>query len=583
MDPGKREESGGPAGEGPDVSVVLTAHGEGRLAHRSVRSAQRTMAPARELGVRIEFLAILDSPSPETRAYFERHRSAFDAIHEVAFRDLARTRNAGVERSLGRYVAFLDADDLFSESWIDAAFRMAERLGGERGRSVLHPSHIVEFGNRLGIFEGCDGTDPGFDSLALLQGNYWTAMVFVAREVARAIPYEDSIVGSGFGYEDWHWNCETVAAGVVHRVVPGTAHFIRRKEEGSLLVAHTKARAVIRPSRLFRPPLAPRPQRSEAAPRPVPDPVPVVPPQPAVPAPDGPAQAGGPVLLVLRWGYRLLRFPYRLLLKPLFPDPGRVGRFVHALRGAFRDLILPPPPPPPPRPPPPPPPPAPPRPVPGWLLAEWRAINEIEPDLCPARQVTPDLAWYAVPPPTIVGPYVLAQGVRPEAPSHILLAPWLKRGGADLVTLHYARALSGGGLGRGVLCVLTEDTDSPWADRLPSEVGVIPFGSLARSLSSDDRAYLLLTPTGFTTRTLLASKSFRWAEVEQFGTLSVKGTTRVIFTLTAEGRLRYTESMLRKLNKAMSGGDEALADTYGRSAEALADLMTQWKNKVQQR
>ena len=98
-----------------------------------------------------------------------------------------------------------------------------------------------------------------------------------------------------------------------------------------------------------------------------------------------------------------------------------------------------------------------------------------------------------------------------------------------------------------------------------------------------DRAYLLLTPTGFTTRTLLASKSFRWAEVEQFGTLSVKGATRVVFTFSAEGRLRYTESMLRKLNKAMSGGDEALADTYGMSAEALADLMTQWKNKVEQR
>jgi len=95
-----------------------------------------------------------------------------------------------------------------------------------------------------------------------------------------------------------------------------------------------------------------------------------------------------------------------------------------------------------------------------------------------------------------------------------------------------------------------------------------------------DRAYLLLTPSGFTMRTLWASKSFRWAEVEQFGTLSVKGTTRVVFTLTAEGRLRYTESMLRKLNKAMSGGDEALADTYGMSAEALAELMNQWKGKA---
>ena len=94
-----------------------------------------------------------------------------------------------------------------------------------------------------------------------------------------------------------------------------------------------------------------------------------------------------------------------------------------------------------------------------------------------------------------------------------------------------------------------------------------------------DRAYLLLRPSGFTTRTLFASKTFRWAEVEQFGTLSVKGTTRVIFSLTAQGRLRYTESMLRKLNKAVTGGDESLPDTYGMSAEALASLMTQWKSR----
>ena len=94
-----------------------------------------------------------------------------------------------------------------------------------------------------------------------------------------------------------------------------------------------------------------------------------------------------------------------------------------------------------------------------------------------------------------------------------------------------------------------------------------------------DRAYLLLTPTGFTTRTLFASKTFRWAEVEQFGTLSVKSTTRVIFSLTAEGKLRYTESMLRKLNKAVSGGDESLPDTYGMNAAALVELINQWRQR----
>lgn len=40
---------------------------------------------------------------------------------------------------------------------------------------------------------------------------------------------------------------------------------------------------------------------------------------------------------------------------------------------------------------------------------------------------------------------------------------------------------------------------------------------------------------------------------------------------------------MRKLNKAVSGVDESLPDTYGMSAESLADLMAQWRNRTQQR
>jgi hypothetical protein len=97
------------------------------------------------------------------------------------------------------------------------------------------------------------------------------------------------------------------------------------------------------------------------------------------------------------------------------------------------------------------------------------------------------------------------------------------------------------------------------------------------------RVYLLLMPNGFAVRTLLKSRELRWEEVEEFRALSFKGTTMVVFTLSPQGKLRYTESGLRKLNKAVTGGDDSLPDTYGMSAEALADLMTQWKNRAQQR
>ncbi len=114
--------------------------------------------------------------------------------------------------------------------------------------------------------------------------------------------------------------------------------------------------------------------------------------------------------------------------------------------------------------------------------------------------------------------------------------------------------------------------------------GLVGFFVLGAILSfmmlSPDSNHLLLTPTDFSFRTVLKHRNFRWEEVEEFHTMSVKGTAMVVYSLSPQGRLRFTESVWRKLNKAFSGGEETLPDTYGMSAEALADLMNQWKKKA---
>ena len=105
-------------------------------------------------------------------------------------------------------------------------------------------------------------------------------------------------------------------------------------------------------------------------------------------------------------------------------------------------------------------------------------------------------------------------------------------------------------------------------------------GAIASLLMlSPDRNYLLLTPTGFTVRTLLKRANFRWEEVENFHTRSVKGMTMVVFSRSSQGNLSLTESVWPNLQKAMGGGDEFLPDTYGMGAGALAELMNEWKNR----
>lgn len=94
-----------------------------------------------------------------------------------------------------------------------------------------------------------------------------------------------------------------------------------------------------------------------------------------------------------------------------------------------------------------------------------------------------------------------------------------------------------------------------------------------------NRVYLLLTPHGFAIRTLFKCKDFRWEEVEEFRATSLKGTPWVVFTLSPQGKAHLSKTLLRRINKAVSGGDDNLPDTYGMSGEALAELLNQWKKR----
>jgi hypothetical protein len=111
---------------------------------------------------------------------------------------------------------------------------------------------MVAFGAWNAYWWQVDQLEDYYRPGALLTTNYWNACAFAAKSVFERCPYHVSRVGeAGFGFEDWHWNCETIADGFVHRLARGTARFERRKDGGSLNVAHQRVGAVIRPSKFF--------------------------------------------------------------------------------------------------------------------------------------------------------------------------------------------------------------------------------------------------------------------------------------------------------------------------------------------
>lgn len=217
----------------PDITAVVTAHDEGPLVVPALRSLHDAVDEARAAGLVVETLGLLDTADPATRAAFEQV-GGLEEVVEVAFADHGAVRNAAVERARGAYVAFLDGDDLWSRNWLVAAHRVCAE---EPGRVIAHPHLDWIFGDDDYRGFQPDQMDPAFTVASLRVANPWDQLCMAPREVHEQHPYRVRDLESGFAYLDWTWNLETVAAGLVHRAVPETIHFKRRRASSRLAEA----------------------------------------------------------------------------------------------------------------------------------------------------------------------------------------------------------------------------------------------------------------------------------------------------------------------------------------------------------
>lgn len=234
----------------PDITAIINAHSEGMIAVPSLRSIERAATQAQSNGLRVEIIAVLDRASQLTGQIFESWCSSRDetTLIRAEFGDLGLSRNLGVASARGKWVAFLDADDLWSANWLEDAYNAAE---AESRRCVWHPECNLYFGLRPHVFSHVDMDDASFQLSALAVTNLWTALCFAERELLLDIPYRFSSREKQIGYEDWGWNLETVSCGVIHKVVPHTAHAIRTKAV-SLVSQTSAASSLPHPSTAFR-------------------------------------------------------------------------------------------------------------------------------------------------------------------------------------------------------------------------------------------------------------------------------------------------------------------------------------------
>lgn len=233
-----------------DVSLLITFHCEGILAHSTLNSIEHCRKYAEAAGISTEYVWVLDAVSEETRQVLMSHPAASGNVKivEVNHRDLGASRNSGIHAARGTAVAILDGDDYFSKNWIERAWFYLQEFGAH---AILHPEFVVNFGAHSAYCWQVDQAGQYYDRDGLLVNNYWTSWTFAMRSVYLACPYSvTQPLHTGFGYEDWHWNCESIAAGYEHRLAWGAVGFYRRKKT-SLVSSTTASGAIFPPTRLF--------------------------------------------------------------------------------------------------------------------------------------------------------------------------------------------------------------------------------------------------------------------------------------------------------------------------------------------
>jgi hypothetical protein len=88
-------------------------------------------------------------------------------------------------------------------------------------------------------------------------------------------------------------------------------------------------------------------------------------------------------------------------------------------------------------------------------------------------------------------------------------------------------------------------------------------------------SYLTLTEQGFLFASLFRKHFVAWSSVQSFVPVKIQFNSMVGWNYSSE----FQESRrLRRVNTALAGVEAALPDTYGMSAEKLADLMNQLRD-----
>lgn len=227
--------------QAPALTAVVTAHTEGRLLRPTLRSVENALRAVIEAGDAAELLILCDNPDAATLAEAGRWRDRTDLpftvrVETVDVGESGAARNAGSALAGGEYIAFIDGDDLISEEYLASAIRILRETSEP---TVLHPEYVISFGARSLAWKVDSASSPEVTYRNLVRHNLWPASSVAHASTYRTVQYRSLAAATGYGPEDWTWNIDTVIAGFRHDIVPDSVFFYRARERGGVNNRHS--------------------------------------------------------------------------------------------------------------------------------------------------------------------------------------------------------------------------------------------------------------------------------------------------------------------------------------------------------
>jgi glycosyltransferase involved in cell wall biosynthesis len=432
-----------------DISIIVCGHNEGRLLHRTLHSIFDSVDYAKSKSdLRIEVILSLDNPSKETLDYLESSKFTNKIkIYKNNFEDVALSRNFAVKKTEGKYIAFIDGDDLMCSNWIYDTYNLAESIS-DKGDQVFHPEYLINFEGKSLIWKRLSTESPNFRYGTMMYANCWDLTCFMAKSLAVKSPFEPCPRDSGWGMEDYHFFLETLGNGVQHIVVPQTVVFIRVKSTGSRLSQHVTSHSIVQKTKFFEPEILGKYLQEENVEKDY-------------------RQKKSFYGFLTNLKHSLLKpfpnlhlFLYRVKLSFLRKNKATFSKFVTQS-------------------------------YPEWLLEEWKSMNKIEPSVFPSIQTLLEITKYNLNySDELAKKYLEFSNQVGKNVKHLILVPFIKIGGAEKVLFNFIKSLQSLSPGERIVVVSTEPFDSPWKERLPEDVPFVDLGNM-QDISYENKELLL--------------------------------------------------------------------------------------------